>query len=56
MFKHLKEFDLDGGSLTGTIPEEITTCFPELVNATMTLSAQHRHDWSLVAALVSIEN
>lgn len=30
LFKNLKELDLDGGSLTGTIPEFLTTCFPEL--------------------------
>lgn len=29
-FKFLKEFDLDGGDLTGTIPRFLTTCFPEL--------------------------
>lgn len=29
-FKYLKEFDLDGGSMTGTIPQFLTTCFPEL--------------------------
>ena len=29
-FKFLKEFDLDGGDLTGTIPQFLTTCFPEL--------------------------
>ena len=30
LFKNLKELDLDGGNLTGTIPEFLTTCFPDL--------------------------
>ena len=30
VFKFLKELDLDGGNLTGTIPEFLTTCFPEV--------------------------
>ena len=30
LFKNLKELDLDGGSLTGTIPQFLTTCFPDL--------------------------
>ena len=30
IFKFLKELDLDGGNLTGTIPEFLTTCFPEV--------------------------
>lgn len=30
LFKNLKELDLDGGNLTGTIPEFLTTCFPYL--------------------------
>ena len=29
-FRWLKEFDLDGGSMTGTIPQWLATCFPEL--------------------------
>lgn len=28
IFPQLRELDLDGGSLTGTIPEFLTTCFP----------------------------
>ena len=27
-FKWLKELDLDGGNLTGTIPQFLSTCFP----------------------------
>lgn len=30
LFKNLKELDLDGGNLTGIIPEFLTTCFPDL--------------------------
>ena len=30
LFKNLKELDLDGGDLSGTIPEFLTTCFPDL--------------------------
>jgi len=28
IFPQLRELDLDGGSMTGTIPEFLTTCFP----------------------------
>ena len=28
IFPQLRELDLDGGNLTGTIPEFLTTCFP----------------------------
>ncbi|KAL3131461.1 hypothetical protein ABBQ38_007769 [Trebouxia sp. C0009 RCD-2024] len=30
VFKNLRELDLDGGNMTGTIPEFLTTCFPYL--------------------------
>ena len=30
LFKNLKELDLDGGNLVGTIPEFLSTCFPDL--------------------------
>ena len=30
LFRNLKELDLDGGRLSGTIPEFLTTCFPDL--------------------------
>ena len=26
----LQEFDVDGGDLTGTIPRELVTCFPQI--------------------------
>ena len=30
LFKNLKELDLDGGNLIGTIPEFLSTCLPDL--------------------------
>ena len=33
-FRWLKELDLDGGNMTGTIPEFLTTCFPRSMRLT----------------------
>lgn len=30
LFEHLRELDLDGGRLSGPLPEFLSTCFPNL--------------------------
>lgn len=30
LFEHLRELDIDGGRLSGPLPEFLSTCFPDL--------------------------
>jgi len=46
IFKYLKELDLDGGSMTGTIPEFLASCFPEVDNTNINKHNQQRMMYS----------
>lgn len=41
IFKYLKELDLDGGNLTGSIPEFLSHCFPEVCSPCLCLVEQN---------------
>ena len=54
IFPQLRELDLDGGSLTGTIPEFLTTCFPVINEIDLSYNQVRAEPCALVEFLVSL--
>ncbi len=53
IFPQLRELDLDGGSLTGTIPEFLTTCFPVVNEIDLSYNQVRAEPSALVQSLFS---